>query len=137
MICMSMFHWKQQYSVGYAQIDEQHKRLFELADELHQAMSAGKGKEVLRKTLANLIAYTKGHFATEERLMQKHHYPDYAAHKAAHDALTARVVQFEKEFEAGRSTMTVDVLQFLRDWLTHHIGETDTKIAAHIKSQAA
>ena len=132
-----MFQWKQEYSVGYAQIDEQHKRLFELADQLHQAMTAGKGKEVLGKTLSNLIAYTKGHFATEERLMQKHKYSDYAAHKAAHDGLTARVVQFEKEFAAGRSAMTVDVLQFLRDWLTHHIGETDQKIAAYLKSQAA
>ncbi len=134
---MSMFQWRQEYSVGYPQIDEQHKRLFEIADELHVAMAAGKGKEVLGKILGNLIAYTKAHFATEERLMQAHRYPDYAVHKAAHDTLTAQVIKFQKDFERGRAAMSVDLLQFLKDWLTHHIGETDRKIASYLKSQAA
>ena len=134
---MSMFSWQPEYSVGYPDIDNQHKKLFELADELHRAMTSGKGKDVLGKTLSDLIAYTKGHFATEERLMQAHHYPDYAKHKAEHDALTARVVGFQKEFEANRTALTVGLLQFLKDWLSHHIGETDRKIAAYLKTRAA
>jgi len=137
MNCMSMFQWKQEYSVGHPQIDEQHKRLFELADELHAAMLAGKGKESLGKILGSLVAYTKAHFATEERLMQAHRYPGYAVHKAAHDTLTSRVIKFQKEFEAGHATITVDLLQFLKDWLTHHIGETDRKIASFLKARAA
>jgi hemerythrin len=134
---MSMFLWKQEYSVGYPDIDNQHKRLFELADQLHSAMTSGKGKDVLGKTLSDLILYTKRHFADEERLMQTHHYPDYANHKANHDALTARVVDFQKDFEANGIALTVGLLQFLKDWLTHHIGETDRKIASYLKAQAA
>lgn len=134
---MTMFEWKPEYSVGYPQIDEQHKRLFEFANELHSAMSAGKGKEILRKTLGKLISYTKAHFASEERLMQANKYPDYAAHKAAHDALTARVMNFERDFEAGRAMMSVEVLRFLNEWLMRHIGETDRKIASFLKSEAA
>jgi hemerythrin len=134
---MSMFQWKQEYSVGYPEIDNQHKRLFQLADELHSAMASRKGKDILGKTLSNLIAYTKGHFASEEQLMQAHHYPDYLQHKVAHDALTARVVEFQKEFEGNGIALTVGLLQFLKDWLTHHIGETDRKIAAYLKAQAA
>jgi len=134
---MSMFQWQQEYSVGYPQIDEQHKRLFELADELHAAMLAGKGKEILGKILGSLVAYTKAHFATEERLMQAHQYPDYAVHKAAHDGLTSQVIKFQKDFERGRAAMSVDLLQFLKEWLTHHIGETDRKIASFLKARAA
>jgi hemerythrin len=134
---MSMFAWKQEYSVGYPEIDNQHKKLFELAEQLYEAMAGGKGNNVLAKTLGNLIAYTKGHFANEERLMQLHHYPDYAKHKADHDALTARVVGFQKEFEAHRTALSIGLLQFLKDWLSHHIGETDRKIAAYLKSKAA
>jgi hemerythrin len=137
MKCMSMFSWKQEYSVGYPEIDNQHKKLFELADELHRAMTSGKSKDVLGKTLSNLIAYTKEHFAAEERLMQAHHYPDYAKHKAAHDALTARVVDFQKDFETNRTALTVGLLEFLKDWLSHHIGETDRKIASYLKARAA
>lgn len=134
---MSMFQWKPEYSVGYVPIDQQHMRLFELADELHTAMTAGKAKDVLGRTLASLISYTKGHFATEEGLMRTHHYPDYAKHKAEHDALTARVVQFEKEFQTASLATAINILPFLRDWLTHHIGQSDQKIAAFFKSKAA
>jgi hemerythrin len=134
---MSMFQWKQEYSVGYPEIDKQHQKLFQLADELHAAMTGGKGKAVLGKTLGNLISYTKVHFANEEGLMQRHGYPDYPKHKALHDALTAKVVAFQKDFEANHTGMTVDLLQFLKDWLAHHIGQTDQKVATYFKSKAA
>jgi len=66
--------------------------------------------------------------------MQQSKYPDYPRHKQEHDRLTAKVVEFQANF-ADRKATTSDVLLFLRDWLTHHIGQTDTKIAAHLKTQ--
>jgi len=134
---MSTFEWKDEYSVGYIAIDSQHRRLFELADKLHAAMAAGKAKDVLSRTLSDLINYTQAHFATEERLMQQHEYPDYPAHKQAHDKLTSQVVQFQKEFEAGRTTVSIQLIQFLKNWLVHHIGHTDKKIATYLAEKAA
>jgi hemerythrin len=134
---MSLFDWKAEYAVGHPQIDSQHKRLYQLAADLHSAMVGGKAKDVLNVTLNNLIAYTKGHFANEERLMQMNHYPDYAKHKVLHDALTARVISFQKEFAAGRTSLSVDLLKFLSDWLRHHIGETDRKLARFVDGHAA
>lgn len=134
---MSLFEWRPEYSLGHESIDGQHKRLFALANDLHTAMTQGKGKGALSETLERLVAYTKTHFASEEHLMQTHHYPEYPQHKAAHDALTARVIEFQKEFEAGRVGMTIELLQFLKDWLRTHIGETDHKVAAFLKSKAA
>jgi hemerythrin len=134
---MSIFRWKEEYSVDHSEIDTQHKRLFQLADELHSAMAAGKGSATLSKTLNDLIEYTKHHFASEERLMQLHHYPEFAAHKVLHDELTTRVMEFQKEFAAGRTSITIDLFQFLKDWLTHHIGETDRKVATFLKAKAA
>ena len=122
--------------VGQVEIDTQHKRLFQLADQLHAAMTAGKGKEILSKTLADLIDYTKRHFASEERLMQRFHYPEYAKHKALHDKLTAQVVQFQQDFASGSVPVTIQLLQFLKDWLQHHIGETDRKIALFLDQHA-
>ncbi len=134
---MSMFEWKQEYSIDHSEIDTQHKRLFELANELHKAMTLGQGKAALSTTLANLISYTKQHFASEERLMQMDHYPDYVQHKAKHDELTAQVIQFQNDFSTGRIGVTIGLLQFLKDWLQHHIGETDRKVAVFLKSKAA
>ena len=134
---MSMFEWKPVYSVDHSEIDGQHKHLFQLADELGDALAGGKSKAAMGTILASLIDYTQRHFASEERLMQMHQYPEYAAHKKLHDDLTARVVEFQKNFVAGRTSMSVDLLHFLKDWLSHHIGESDKKIAAYLKAKAA
>jgi hemerythrin len=134
---MSMFAWKNEYSIGHSTIDAQHQRLFALANDLHSAMTLSKGKAAMSETLGNLIEYTKIHFASEERLMRTNQYPEYAEHKAAHDALTAQVCALEKDFEDGHGGLTVGLMQFLKDWLQHHIGGTDRKIADFLKTKAA
>ena len=132
---MSLFQWSEELSVGYADIDSQHKRLFQLADQLHTAMTAGKGKECLTNTLNNLIAYTKRHFADEEVLMQLHRYPFYQQHKAEHQALTEKVVLFQKQVAEGRALVTMELLTFLRNWLVQHIGVVDKKVGAFLRQR--
>lgn len=132
---MSLFEWNEALSVGHPAIDGQHKRLFLLAGELHAAMSAGKGKQCLGKVLDNLIAYTRRHFADEEMLMQTHHYPEYPQHKAEHDALTRKVISFQKAFLTDRAIVSPELLQFLKDWLNHHIGVIDKKVGAYLSRQ--
>lgn len=132
---MSLFQWSEAYSVGYPDIDSQHKRLFQLAEQLHAAMTAGKGKQCLSTTLNNLIAYTKRHFSDEEILMQTHRYPFYQQHKAEHRALTEKVVAFQQSFQSDRANLTVELLRFLSDWLTHHIGTADKKVGDFLKQR--
>ena len=131
-----MFDWKSEYAVNIGSIDAQHQMLFAVGRELYAAMSAGKGKSVLAKILDRLVQYTAMHFAHEERLMQLHKYPDFAAHKAEHDALAKQVVAFQAEFNSGRATMAVQVLQFLKDWLEKHIKGSDMRYAPHMKERA-
>jgi hemerythrin len=131
-VCMSLFQWNDTFSVGNNEIDRQHKKLFELADRFHSAMAGGKGKQILQQTLTDLIDYTKHHFAAEESLMQKSSYPEYRLHKKEHDALTHKVVQFRDDLAADRAVVTIDVLQFLREWLVQHIGQMDKKVGDYI-----
>ena len=133
---MSLFQWREELSVGCAEIDSQHKQLFRYADDLHAAMMSGKGKDILGQTLSDLIAYTKRHFAAEEKLMQVHHYPDYPSHKAAHDALAQKVVKLQQDFLSSRVALTGEIMQFLKDWLNHHIGEIDKKVGRYLQQQA-
>ena len=132
---MSLFQWSEAYSVGHPDIDSQHKRLFQLAEQLHAAMTAGKGKQCLSTTLGNLIAYTKRHFADEEILMQANRYPFYQQHKAEHQQLTEKVVQFQRSFEADQAAVSVELMQFLSNWLTHHIGSSDRKVGEHLRQR--
>lgn len=132
---MSLFEWNDSYSVGYPDIDNQHKRWFQIAQELHSAVVTRKGKEVLGPLLGNLVAYTKGHFATEERLMLTHGFPDYPAHKDQHEALRGKLAELQRDFEAGRATVAVEFLQFFKVWLAHHIHVVDNRVGAFLNQK--
>ena len=69
---MPLIAWDQGFSVGVGSIDEQHKKLIGLLNDLHDAMRFGKGRDVLGKVLAELIDYTAYHFRTEEGLFAKY-----------------------------------------------------------------
>jgi hemerythrin len=122
-----MFEWNNDYSVQIVSIDAQHRNLFAIGHELHAAMTAGHGNAALGKILDRLVQYTAAHFGHEERLMRQNGYPDLAAHKAEHDALTKQVLQFQADFQAGRVTMTVQILHFLKEWLQKHIKGSDMR----------
>jgi hemerythrin len=131
-----MFEWNASYSVGLGSVDAQHQNLFAMCRELHGAMVAGQGKTALGRILDRLVQYTVVHFAHEERLMRLHDYPEQPAHKAEHEALTKQVLKFQEDFAAGRATITVQLLQFLRTWLQHHIQGSDLKLAPYLKERA-
>ena len=78
---MALITWNDVYSVKVKQFDDQHKKLIDLVNQLHDAMKVGKGGQVIGDVLKALIDYTGSHFAAEERLMKLYNYPDYEQHK--------------------------------------------------------
>jgi len=132
-----MFEWKPQFSVQIPEIDTQHKRLFVLASELHNALQQGKGKTVLEQSLARLVDYTKTHFATEEQLMRRYNFPETALHKMQHDQLTAQVLDLQKKFREGQATLGIELMMFLKNWLEQHIAGSDQKYGVFIRGKLA
>lgn len=132
---MALFIWSDKYSVNIKEIDNQHKRLVDMLNALHEAMKAGKGNEVVGKTLTELIQYVGTHFAAEEKLMATHSYPEYNAHKAEHAKLTQKTAELQKSFQQGAPVLTVEVLNFLKDWLQNHILGTDKKYGPFLNSK--
>ncbi|PLX49800.1 MAG: hemerythrin [Desulfobulbaceae bacterium] len=132
---MAMFAWKPEYSVNIKEIDDQHKQLVAMVNELHEAMTQKKGKEVLGPILAKLINYTATHFAAEEKLMQQHGYPDYDKHKAKHEKMVQKVLALQNDYKGGKITMTFEVSKFLQDWLNKHILGTDKQYSAFLNDK--
>ncbi len=122
---MSIFAWKPEYSVSVSVLDAQHKKLFALAQNLHDAMIAGKGRDVLAQSLNDLIEYTKTHFAEEEALLAGHDYPELPQHKQQHLQLIAKITEFQIEFAAGNALITVEVMDFIQNWIKMHILQSD------------
>ncbi len=95
-------------------------------------MLAGKGRDVIGKTLAATVDYAGTHFADEENFMAKYKYPDLPAHKAEHNAFVQKVFELQSEYRAGKSTLTFATMDFLKNWLTNHILKVDKLYAVHI-----
>jgi hemerythrin len=133
---MVFVEWSEKLSVGMPEIDDQHKELISILNRLHAAMSEGKGKVVLKDTLADLADYTVTHFYTEERYMARYRYPKLAEHKAEHEAFVSKVKKFQLDFEAGNATMSIDLMKFIKDWLVTHITGTDMQMGAVITGAA-
>jgi len=124
---MALFEWKDDYSVSVKRFDGEHKKLFSLLNELNDAMAKGQGRFVIQRVLQQLIEYTRQHFAAEEAAMSSVAYDGLASHAAEHRELTAKVEKFSAEYSKGDTSITIDVLFFLRDWLENHILCTDRK----------
>ena len=126
------FPWKEAYSVQIPEIDAQHKRLVEIINRLQDAMLQGQGRTVIDSVLRDLEEYTRYHFTAEEDLMRRHAYPKLLAHEAQHHGLVEKLSRFRADFRAGSITMSVTVMEFLRDWLTHHIMREDKAYTPHL-----
>jgi len=133
---MPFMTWKDNLSVGVKQLDEDHKNLVGMINELHEAMRAGKGAATLDKILGGLVEYTKTHFAREEEFFKKTGYPQAASHRQEHEALTQRVTEVQNKHKAGTNgSLSIEVLDFLKDWLVKHIQGSDQSYGPFLNSK--
>ncbi len=133
---MPLMVWNDKLSVGITQFDEEHKQLVALVNELFDAVQAGRSKEALGGILDSLVAYTKSHFTHEEEHFARLGYPDRDAHKAEHDALASQVLEVQRKYHAGATaTLSMEVMNFLKNWLIKHIQGTDKKYGPFLKEK--
>lgn len=125
--------WSEKLSVGVDSIDDQHKKLLSLVNQLHDGMMAGKGKDILGGILKGLVDYTVTHFRYEEQLFARTGYPEGEAHKKDHADLVRKVQDIQRQYETtGAKALTIPVMNFLKDWLSSHIVGTDKKYSPHL-----
>ncbi len=125
---MALYDWKDDYSVGVARFDNHHKRLFNIANQLHEMMKQGKGAEVIEPLLRELIDYTRYHLAEEEKAMENIGYSDIINHKRAHKIFTDQLNEAMAEVDAGKTIFVViKIAKTVIDWLINHIYGIDKK----------
>jgi hemerythrin len=122
---MAFIDWNGSLSVGVQQIDNEHKKLVDLVNTLNDSMKTGKSKETLQNVFSELVDYTIKHFTNEEMLMQKVKYGNLAVHKREHDELTKKARVLKDDFIAGKMMISIEVRDFLKNWIINHIQKTD------------
>lgn len=125
--------WDDSFSVQVQEIDSQHQRLIEMLNQLHDMMKSGQGKDAIGPVLEDLTNYTVTHFGTEETYFDQYGYEHTQAHKVEHRAFVDKVSKFKSDFDAGNVNLSIELMQFLKDWLVNHIKGSDQKYVACFK----
>ena len=122
---MTFMPWTSELELGIEEIDNQHKELVRLANVLHDEISGpAPQREAIGAVLEGLVDYTHNHFIVEEVLFQQQNYPETPAHQAQHNRFTGTAMDLLMRFEDGEE-VSIEALEFLKDWLVHHICKVD------------
>jgi hemerythrin-like metal-binding protein len=128
---VNKYNWKEKYSVGIREIDEQHQHYFEIVNEIIETTGQKNvsGKELSDK-ITELNNYAIYHFTTEENLFKKYAYPGANEHTTEHRAFEERMDQFinesKKDGTDAKKLMT-EIAEFAGSWLLNHVMEMDQK----------
>jgi len=134
---MEIIKWVDTYSVGVEEIDSQHKRIVKILNELYSAMSVGKGRDILERILGELTDYAVQHFYIEEKKMMVNGYPEYKDHKKKHGDFVDRIQDFKNQYTKGNSKITIELVNFLKDWLVNHITTVDKQLGDFLLEKGA
>ncbi|MDP2132337.1 MAG: bacteriohemerythrin [Sulfuritalea sp.] len=128
--------WSKILSVGFEEIDEDHRKLVGIFNELNRAVSAGDAADYLAATLEELINCTVWHFSHEERLMLKNCYDGIEEHKAEHRELIQGARELQQRLLQAGQGVADEQITFLDRWLTAHILTTDQRLGAFLSQKS-
>lgn len=130
---MGLIIWGDVYKVDVETIDNQHKGLVKIINDLHAAIHNNETKNILNEIVPKLVTYTQEHFRTEEKYMVEYDYPEYQDHKQEHQDFIKEVTCLVEAFQRGKKILNISLFTFLKDWLLNHIAYTDKKLGNYLK----
>ena len=129
--------WDDKYAIGITMIDNQHRELISLTNELFRACLDGDEvlKDVFKETMERMVDYVRFHFGAEQELLQRIRYPGYQEHKRQHDVLVLDILNAVKEYKEGKKFVPNQFVRTLRDWILSHIAYSDQLYASYVVNQ--
>lgn len=134
---MTFMPWSSALMLGIPSIDAQHQTLVQLINTLYDELSNPiPERTVIGNVLEGLVDYTHNHFIEEEVMFQRYGYAQTAEHTAEHAQFTAKAMDWLLRFEDGEE-VDLEAMDFLKDWLLHHILEEDRAYVPFLKAAIA
>jgi len=139
VVSNELITWSDKFSCGVKLIDDQHKTLVELVNEMFNHVTGNDLQEhnYFNRVINDAVAYVKTHFATEEKLMLATKFDGYTEHKKEHETFILAVVENIKDYEAGKRLTLSTFTRFLKDWVLSHIALMDKKYFEYFKKVAS
>lgn len=122
---MALMQWTEAMSVGLDELDADHKELIKIINQLAENTGATERREAIRQSLFALLRYAEYHFAREERVMAACQYSELRQHKREHRDFVEEINKLhrrlDEDTEETAAVANQNLLNFLQDWLNHHI----------------
>jgi len=130
--------WSDRLSCGIKLIDDQHKGLVDLVNDMfnHATGNSIQEHDYFNIVIQEVVKYVKVHFATEEKIMIATKFSGYAEHKKAHDSFVIAVVNNINDYKAGKRLTLSAFTKFLKDWILSHIAMMDKQYFEYFKKIA-
>jgi hemerythrin len=131
-----MKQWSDEYTIGIAGIDRQHRTIFTLAHDLQTALDEGRAPQEYSVLLKSLNLYVQYHFNFENRCMQQYHCPVAQQNRDAHTAFAARLAEFTQSYAAHgfNHVEACTLMTMIDEWLTEHICRIDMQLKTSMQT---
>jgi hemerythrin-like metal-binding protein len=129
---VTLLDWRENFSIGIAEVDHEHRELIGLINSLHAALGDERGGERVEAFLGEIFADIAAHFALEERVMRERRYDGLAEHKADHERL---LDQLRDMMDAQAEGAELDDAEFgdqLSEWFAGHFRTHDARFHHHL-----
>ncbi|MCL2763520.1 MAG: bacteriohemerythrin [Treponema sp.] len=133
-----LISWSNTFACGVKLIDDQHKELVELVNEMFNHVSGNEEqeREYLNDVMQKAIKYIKVHFATEEKIMTLTKFSGYASHKRAHNGFIVIIIDTLNEITCGKHISLYTFTKFLKNWVLSHIAVMDKQYFEYFRKIA-
>ena len=130
--------WSNTLSCGIKLIDDQHKHLVDVVNEMFSHVTGNEGQEqtYFRKIIHEAVDYIKVHFSTEEKIMIGTKFTGYFEHKRAHDNFILTVANIVSDSTTSKRLSLYAFTKFLKDWILSHIAVMDKQYFTYLKQIA-
>jgi hemerythrin len=119
--------WKDEYSVNVKELDDQHKNLIEIINNLIEVINAATKEETIVNIITKIVKYKAVHFATEEKYFHQFNYEGTVEHETAHQLFNKKVQEIQAKNKGNVVAFAYTLVDYLEDWLLDHLVTMDQK----------
>lgn len=130
--------WSENFATGIAEVDEQHKMIFNMTEDFRITLDDGQGERSYGLFLDFLGRYCRGHFDFEEHCMEEYRCPVARQNKDAHVKFNGVIAGFGQRYTAHgyRVDDARELLDSVDEWLSNHICRVDVHLKECVKGAA-
>lgn len=132
---MDLIKWRDSYGTGVLSMDNQHRKIIDLINELYKKIRKEESYSSVEDVLAEMMKYAEEHLQAEEKLLKTNDFPDNDEHMSKHQSYRQRLTALMAESKNDPDAAVKSTYAFLRQWWMGHIVEEDKKYGEYLKGK--